>query len=79
MKTSLSQSEKVDCSFCTKKVPINRMRQHIGYHIVVNNISNEPTTCGFCGSRGCHITLKKQQLALINPFRQIVNCLGHLT
>ena len=27
MKTSISQSEKVDCSLCAKKVTINRMRQ----------------------------------------------------
>ena len=59
MKTSISQSEKVECGICVKKVALNRMRQHIGFHIIKGDILPEPTTCGFCGLIGCHISMKK--------------------
>ena len=58
LKTSISQSEKVDCSLCAKKVTINRTRQHIGFHIINGDILPEPTTCGFCGLISCHISFK---------------------
>ena len=68
MKTSLSQSDKVECSICNKKIMIGRMRQHIGYHIVKNDIIVDANLCGFCGNNGCNIMIKKTTVGYAKPF-----------
>ena len=44
------------------------MRQHIGFHIIKGDILPEPTTCGFCGLIGCHISIEKTTVGFLKPF-----------
>ena len=46
------------CETCNKKMKGDKMREHIGGHIIRNEINC--FTCGFCGGNtGCSIALKK--------------------
>ena len=48
----------IQSSFCKKNVKIDKMRQHVGGHIIRNDI--DVFSCGFCGgSSGCSVNFKK--------------------
>jgi len=57
IKKSLSVDELYKCKICKKKFEKERMRQHIGKHIISNDITNHSKLCGFCGQVGCHIAI----------------------
>jgi len=59
LKINNSKSSKVKCDTCSKLVPIERMRQHIGKHLIKLEIDPNQKTCGFCGCIGCSVELKK--------------------
>ena len=40
------------CKLCNKPMGRKKMRQHIGSHILKDNLEN---VCGFCGVQGCDI------------------------
>ena len=59
LKVNNTKSSKQNCNICAKLVPIERMRQHIGKHLVKLEINPNQKTCGFCGCIGCSVELKK--------------------
>ena len=42
------------CKLCNKPMGRKNMRQHIGSHILKDNLEN---VCGFCGGQGCDIDI----------------------
>ena len=54
----ISNVLKVSCITCKLMIPLNRMREHVGSHIV-RKILSGPNVCGFCGDDSCVNTLTK--------------------
>ena len=44
-----SKDDKLKCKICNKIVERERMRLHIGFHILSNHIAQSQDTCGYCG------------------------------
>ena len=55
-----TQSDLIKCLIpdCFVKCKKERMRQHIGQHLITNDIIPNPKNCGFCGLIGCSIALE---------------------
>jgi len=55
-----TQSDLIECLVpnCFIKCKKERMRQHIGQHLINNQIDDDSKTCGFCGKIGCSIALE---------------------
>lgn len=53
-----STSNNFKCKICNQEFIKERMRQHIGKHILGKEILQTVNTCGFCGLSGCKIELK---------------------
>lgn len=47
-----------NCYLCSSKVPLDKMRVHVGKHIL-NEETNSRTPCGFCGRSSCQNKLTK--------------------
>ena len=45
------------CFHCRKKVELEKMRCHVGSHILHNEIGTS-RTCGFCGKESCDVKMK---------------------
>lgn len=52
-----NKSDKVQCDTCHKQVLKIRMRNHIGKHLILDEIDAHPKNCGMCGNIGCSISL----------------------
>jgi len=50
---------KYKCKLCPKDFKPDRMRQHIGLHLILNDFNHDLNTCGFCGTNECSIEIKK--------------------
>ena len=46
------------CKICSQKCKLNRMRQHIGRHLILNGSNHNLNTCGYCGGTDCSIEIK---------------------
>jgi hypothetical protein len=80
----LGSKDRIDCHLCGEKMMLNKMRNHVGRHILhsLHEIEDPKicTTlvgvnpCGFCGKEGCFTQLKlhKNGSASINS-----NCIYH--
>ena len=70
----LSSSHKVSCRVCGLMIPLNKMRQHIGCHLVRNTISGI-NICGFCGGNSCENILTQTSRKKTTAFFKIQsNC-----
>ena len=51
--------KKVSCQVagCKKKVPLVKMRMHIGWHILNKDLESHSHRCGFCGFIGCSLSI----------------------
>ena len=54
-----AKSNKIPCNICTRLVPKERMRQHIGKHVAKEDIVPNHKVCGFCGYLSCSLELLK--------------------
>ncbi len=52
-----NENSKIKCHFCSESLKLERMRQHIGKHIINKELPINQHTCGLCGLVGCSITL----------------------
>jgi hypothetical protein len=57
------------CWKCLLIVKHDRMRQHIGQHILNNEISVNKNLCGCCGKTGCKVILEKGSTKNIVKFK----------
>lgn len=65
----------VECFFCdTKMVDRKKMRLHIGIHMILKSIPINPTTCGFCGTMGCSLSLETNIPGKNAPNCPLSNC-----
>ena len=48
---------KISCQVCELMIPLPKMRQHIGHHIIRKHLDG-PNICGYCGGQSCESTLK---------------------
>ena len=46
----------ISCRICEKSIERKKMRQHVGAHILRDNLKN---ACGFCGQEGCDIEIAR--------------------
>lgn len=53
-----ASATKFKCKLCRIDVKKERMRQHIGKHILSQDLTHCVNMCGFCGMSGCKIDLK---------------------
>ena len=54
-----TSQKKVDCKICKKKISRKKMREHIGAHIVKDEIEKSQSLCGYCGTKNCDITITR--------------------
>ena len=47
-----------DCFHCSKRIPLEDMREHVAYHILSYHLQG-PNICGYCGKASCCTTLRK--------------------
>jgi len=66
-------SDQIKCLICNKSVTLNKMREHIGIHIISNEIVMNPHLCVFCGTVGCTIGLVRTNTTVI-PDRPQSDC-----
>jgi hypothetical protein len=51
------KSDMLKCKKCSKKIPRERMRQHIGQHLIRKDIEVKCNICGFCTGTNCSVKL----------------------
>ena len=56
-KQKTSEVQKNKCRICHKNIACNKMRGHVGYHILMKDIATN--VCGFCGLQSCSNKLKQ--------------------
>jgi len=49
----IMKSDMLKCKKCSKKIPRERMRQHIGQHLIRKDIEVSCNICGFCSGTNC--------------------------
>jgi hypothetical protein len=57
--TITSKDDEIPCLFvrCGQILKRNKMRGHVGAHILNNDLQPHPNLCGFCGKNGCNSIL----------------------
>ena len=68
---SSDDGSKVKCTICRQKIVKKCMRLHIGKHILKSEV--DVHWCGYCGSIGCTISLKKTSHNTLIPTSNCVN------
>eukprot|EP00475_Leptophrys_vorax_P002215 TRINITY_DN11257_c0_g1_i1.p1 TRINITY_DN11257_c0_g1~~TRINITY_DN11257_c0_g1_i1.p1 ORF type:complete len:482 (-),score=99.55 TRINITY_DN11257_c0_g1_i1:136-1581(-) len=70
-KQKIARGEMWECKVCKKDVKPNKMREHVGSHIMDEGCTS-PDACGFCGRSGsCTVTLLQGSAKNIQvPFSQ---------
>ena len=51
----INSVEKLKCKICFHMISLERLRVHVGKHILKNETAKSPNLCGYCGIVGCSI------------------------
>ena len=59
------------CFVCDCMLPLQKMRTHVGWHIVHGNLAGSLHPCGFCGKDTCQNTFEETSMKKSTPFYKV--------